>query len=218
MRRHGLYDVTRGLTTALGAGVAGLLLWLATQVGVQSVTRFWEAMGIVAGAGLVIALSQVIGGWTKGGRVRISPTTFLLAFLPVLVCVGWILMATQPGNGWHEGTITSWSRSIGIAGLVHALGLWHGVLAFGFGLVLGLTFDTVPTPVVEPVPVRTVGGDARDDETVVDERRGPRWRQRPAAEDDADEPVTAEREAAHNAQPHTVTVGPATTRTTDVEE
>jgi hypothetical protein len=218
MRRHGLYDVTRGLTTALAAGVAGLLLWLATQVGVQSVTRFWEAMGIVAGAGLVIALSQVIGGWTKGGRVRVSPTTFLLAFLPVLVCVGWILLATQPGNGWHEGTITSWSRSIGIAGLVHALGLWHGVLAFGFGLVLGLTFDTVPAPVVEPVPVRTASGDVRDDETVVEERRGPRWRQRPAVEDDADEPVTAEREAASNAEPHTVTVGPRATRTTDVEE
>src|ERR1051325_8893531 len=114
MRRYGLYDGTRGLTTAPAAGLAGLLLWVATLVGVQSVTRFWEAMGIVAGAGLVLALAQVIGGWTKGGRVRLSPTTFLLAFLPVLVCVGWILMATQPGDGWHEGTVTSWSTSIGI--------------------------------------------------------------------------------------------------------
>jgi hypothetical protein len=101
MRRYGLYDATRGLTTAVAAGVAGLLLWLATLVGVQSVTRFWESMGIVAAAGLVVALSQVIGGWTKGGGLRVSPATFLLAFLPVLVCVGWILMATQPGNGWH---------------------------------------------------------------------------------------------------------------------
>lgn len=217
MRKYGLYDATRGLTTAAAAGIAGLLLWLATLVGVQSVTRFWESMGIVAAAGLVVALSQVIGGWTKGGGLRVSPTTFLLAFVPVLVCVGWILMATQPGNGWHEGTITSWSHSIGIMGLVHALGLWHGVLAFGFGLVLGLTLDTVPTPVVEPVPATAPAtGTVRDDETMVADRRGPTWRRRPKAGDDADEPLAAEREAAHEAQPHTVTVGPA--RTTDVEE
>jgi hypothetical protein len=218
MRRYGLYDATRGLTTAVAAGVAGLLLWLATLVGVQSVTRFWESMGIVAAAGLVVALSQVIGGWTKGGGgLRVSPTTFLLAFLPVLVCVGWILMATQPGNGWHEGTVTSWSHSIGIMGPVHALGLWHGALAFGFGLVLGLTLDTVPAPVVEPVPAtdRTTGT-VRDDETMVADRRGPTWRRRPAATADADEPLTAEAEAAHDAQPRTVTVGPHTTR--DVEE
>src|SRR5439155_12428641 len=154
MRRYGLYDATRGLTTMVAVGAAGVLLWVATLVGVQGVTRFWESMAIVAAAGLVLALSQVIGGWTKGGRTRISPTTFVLAFVPALVCVGWILMATQPGNGWHEGRIVSWSHSIGIMGLVHSLGLWHGVLAFGFGLVLGLCFDTVPVQVDEPVVTR----------------------------------------------------------------
>src|SRR3954451_17266399 len=98
MRRYGLYGATRGRTTAAAAGVAGLLLWCATQVGVQSVTRFWEAMGIVAAAGLVLALSQVVGRRTQGGVTRISPTAFALAFLPVLVCVGSTLLATQPGN------------------------------------------------------------------------------------------------------------------------
>jgi len=202
MRRYGMYDSTRGLTTALAAGVAGLLLWVATQVGVQSTGRFWAAMGIVAGAGLVMGLAQVVAGWTKGGRLRISPLTFLLGFLPVLVCVGWILMATQPGHGWHDGTVSSWSRSIGIMGLVHDVGLWHGVLAFGFGLVLGMTFDTAL------LPERAV---VRDDETMVADRRGPRWRQRPAG--DAEEPLTAERETAEArqgraAEPNTVTVGP----------
>jgi hypothetical protein len=213
MRRYGLYDGTRGLTTALAAGVAGLLLWCATLVGVGSVTRFWESMGIVAGAGLVLALSQVIGGWTKGGRTRLSPTTFLLAFLPVLVCVGWILMATQPGNGWHEGTIVSWSHSIGLMGLVHSLGLWHGVLAFGLGLVLGMTVDTIPVeePVVTPARERVVAADTvRNDETLVADDRGPEWRQRPATGNDADEPLAAEREAAYSAEPKTVTVGPRT--------
>lgn len=216
MRRYGgIYDGTRGLTTAVAAGVAGLLLWVATQVGMQTAGRFWASMGIVAGAGLVLALSQVIGGWTKGGRVRISPTTFLLAFLPVLVCVGWILMATQPGHGWHEGTVASWSRSIGIMGLVHDLGLWHGVLAFGFGLVLGMTFDTVPVP-VESAAVRE-DRVVRNDETMVADGRGPRRRQRPTDVRDADEPLTAERRAAREAQPNTVTVGPTRARD-DVEE
>jgi hypothetical protein len=218
MRRYGIYDGTRGLTTAVAAGVAGLLLWCATLVGVQTVTRFWESMGIVAGAGLVLALSQVIGGWTKGGRVRISPTTFLLAFLPVLVCVGWILMATQPGNGWHEGRVVSWSHSIGIFGLVHSLGLWHGVLAFGFGLVLGMTFDTVPVPEVVEEPTRErVREPVRNDETMVADRRGPRFRRRPTVVDDADEPLSAERDTATTAEPHTVTVGPRS-RTDEIEE
>jgi hypothetical protein len=159
MRRYGLYDATRGLTTVAAAGAAGVLLWAATLVGQHTDRRFWAEMGIVAGAGLVMTLSQVIGGWTKGLRLRMSPGTFFLAFVPVLIVVGWILMASQPGHGWYEGTIVSWSRNIGMTGLIHDLALWHGVLAFGFGLVLGLSFDTVPAPapaaVAAPAAVRT---------------------------------------------------------------
>jgi hypothetical protein len=226
MRRYGLYDGTRGLTIALAAGIAGLLLWVATLVGVQTVTRFWESMGIVAGAGLTLALAGVVGAWMKGERLRISPTTFLVAFIPTLVCVGWILMATQPGNGWHEGRVVSWSHSIGIMGLVHSLGLWHGVLAFGFGLVLGMSFDAVPAlePAAAAAPATAAAPAApvRNDETLVADRRGPRWRRRPTAVEDgaaADEPLTAEREAAYAAEPKTVTVGPhSETTTSQVEE
>jgi hypothetical protein len=191
MRRYGLYDATRGLTVALAAGLAGLLLYLATEVGQQSTVRFWESMGIVAVAGLVLALAPVLGGWTNGLRLRFSPGTFVLGFLPVLVVVGWILMATQPGSGWYEGRMVSWSHDIGLMGVIHSLGLWHGVLAFGFGLVLGMTLDAVPAPV---------------DEVVVDRRR--------PVEDTtvADTPLTAEQaEAAHDSQPHTVMVGPRST-------
>ena len=173
MRRYGLYDTTRGLTTALAAGVAGLLLWAATQVGTQSTGRFWAAMGIVAGAGLVLSVARLVSAWTKGLRVRVSPGTFALGFLPVLVCVGWILLASQPGDGFAEGRIDSWSRTVGLLGLIHDLALWHGVLAFGFGLVLGLTLDGVPV--------------AAADEPVV-----PMEDRRPARA--ADEPVAAERD------------------------
>src|SRR5919204_1360756 len=188
MRSYGRYDATRGLTTAVAAGVAGLLLWAATLVGQQSAVRFWEEMGIVAAAGLVMALSQVVGGWTKGLQLRLSPGTFLFGFLPVLVVVGWILMASQPGHGWYEGTVVSWSHNVGLMDVIHSLALWHGVLAFGFGLVLGMSFDTVPAP-------------APADEVVVDRRR-PRMAPAPvpverdyADEEYADEPVTAERRA-----------------------
>ncbi len=182
--RYGMYDATRGLTIAVAAGLAGLLLWTATQVGQTSTGRFWAEMGIVAGAGLVLSLAQVLGGWTKGMRLRLSPGTFVLGFVPVLVCVGWILMASQPGTGWHEGRIVSWSHSIGLMGVIHAVGLWNGVLAFGFGLVLGMTFDTVPAVAPAEVPVADRG------------RRGvaPVPAGRRAAMDGraADEPVTAE--------------------------
>ena len=130
MRSYGMYDASRGLTLALAAALAGLGLWGATQIGMQTTGRFWLSMAIVAGAGLLIALANHVGTWTKGLRLRMSPSTFVLAFLPVLVVVGWILVATQPGNGWQEGRIHSWSNSIGILGVVHSIGLWHGVLAF----------------------------------------------------------------------------------------
>jgi hypothetical protein len=197
MRRYGLYDTTRGLTTLAAAGGAGVLLWAATRVGQPTDRRFWAEMGIVAGAGLVMALSQVVGGWTKGLRLRMSPGTFALALLPVLIVVWWILMASQPGHGWYEGTIVSWSKTLGITGLVHDLALWHGVLAFGFGLVLGLSFDTVQVAadaaVAGPVAERTMPATA------------------PVASGPASEPTTAEqREVATPAseRPREVMVGP----------
>jgi hypothetical protein len=181
MRSYGTYDASRGLTLALAAALAGLALWGAAQVGTQTTGRFWIAMAVVAGAGLMLALANHVGTWTKGLRMRMSPSTFVLAFLPVLVCVGWILIANQPGSGWQEGRIDSWSNSIGIVGLVHSIGLWHGVLAFGFGLMLGLSFDGVPAPVEEPaseyagpagVPVAgSPAGNRPADEPVAAERR-----------------------------------------------
>ena len=174
MRRYGMYDASRGLTLALAAALAGLGLWGATQIGMQTTGRFWLSLAVVAGAGLLIALANHVGTWTKGLRLRLSPSTFTLAFLPVLVCVGWILIASQPGHGWQEGRLDSWSNSIGIMGLVHAIGLWHGVLAFAFGLMLGLSFDGVPAPAPEAEPAyagRTTAGPAPADEPVAAERR-----------------------------------------------
>jgi hypothetical protein len=194
MRRYGMYDASRGLTLALAAALAGLGLWGATQVGMQTTGRFWISMAIVAGAGLLIALANHVGTWTKGLRLRMSPSTFALAFLPVLVCVGWILIANQPGKGWQEGRLDSWSNSIGILGVVHSIGLWHGVLAFAFGLMLGLSLDGVPAPETEATPVYAGSAGATDG--------------RPA-----DEPVTAERRYTARRGPATPTQDTPWTRT-----
>jgi hypothetical protein len=169
MRSYGLYDFTRGLTLALVAGLAGLGLWGAAQIGTTTDKRFWVAMAVVAGAGFLLALATHVGTWTKGLRLRTSPTTFIAAFLPVLVCVGWILLANQPGQGWEEGRIDSWSSALGILGIVHSIGLWRGVLAFGFGAVLALSLDGVPEPA--PVEPAVAAEPAAADEPIVAERR-----------------------------------------------
>lgn len=201
MRRYRLHDTTRGLAMLLGAGTAGLLLWVATQVGQQTTGRFWASMGIVAGAGLAFAVLQAVGGWTKGLRLRLSIGAFVLGFLPALVVSVWVLLATQPGGGWHGGRIASWSSSIGVLDVVHDLGLWHGVLAFGLGAVLGLSLGVVPVAgevvVVDDAPAATAGAPAVVT-TTADEPLD-RWA--------ADEPLVAEREAAQKAEPNTVVVG-----------
>jgi len=186
MRSYGMYDVTRGLTLALVAGVAGFGLWGAAQVGTATAGRFWIAMAIVAGAGFIVALATHVGTWTKGLRLRVSPTTFIAAFVPVGVCVGWILLANQPGNGWEEGRIHSWSSSIGILGVVNSVGVWAGVFAFAFGMMLALSLDGVP----ETAPVDPVAAD----EPVASERRWTgRTESAPSADTRVNEPATTQR-------------------------
>ena len=170
---------TRALITLLGVGVAGLLAWLTTTIGHTSTHGYWAVYGILAGAGLVMALSQLLGGWTKWGRPTFSPSVFLVAFLPTLVAVGWILIFHQPHSTLFRGHVTNWSNDIGIEGFVNDMGgPLLTMLAFGLGLVFGVCFDTVarrPAPApIEPPTERTVESDAnqpiareRDEETVV---------------------------------------------------
>jgi MFS family permease len=141
-----MYGLTRATLTLLGVALTGVLLWLATQVlpDESSVSRgeYWGALGLVALGGLVIAVSQLLGGWTKWGWPRVSGNVFLLGFLPTLIAGGWMLAAQEPGNYWLGRHVRSWSGDIGIEGLVNDLGLMIPAIALGIGLVFGLTFDT----------------------------------------------------------------------------
>jgi hypothetical protein len=186
-----MYGLTRATTTLIAAGVAGLLLWLATQISNDHIGGYWARIGLVAGAGLVMALSQLLGGWTKWGWPRLSIPVLLTAFLPVAFVSLWIILAGEPSNGWFHTHVLEWTRDIHVSGLVTDLLFYIPVLAFGTGLVFGFSFDTT--------------GPKRDQDVVVgagaaEPRRrlfGRRRAETTTATTDraADEPLTAERES-----------------------
>jgi hypothetical protein len=196
-----MYGLTRATTTLIGAGVAGLLLWFATQISNDHIGGYWARIGLVAGAGLVMALSQLLGGWTKWGWPRLSIPVLLTAFLPVAFVSLWIVLAGEPSNGWFHTHVLEWTRDIHVSGLVNDLLFYIPVLAFGTGLVFGFSFDTT-------------GPVARDRDAVVgagaaEPRRGLFGRRRAettttaTTDRAADEPLTAERESVPSAPTRT---------------
>jgi hypothetical protein len=173
------------------------LLWLSAQFDRHTTGGYWAAYGVVAAAGLVLAASQLRGG---GGN---PPAMFVLAFVPVLIAAGWVIVAQQPHPNWARGHVLSWSGDIGIRDVMHDVATWLGVLAFGIGYVFGATFE-LPTVLIrrrEPATAPTTA-----------------WRPTPAArysrrEAAADEPVARERAAAGDRQ--VVGPGPIRERSTD---
>jgi hypothetical protein len=147
-----MYGLTRGTITLLGAAGAGLLVWLATQIDDRSTGGYWAVYGLIAAAGLTMALSQLLGGWTKWGWPRLSINVFLIAFIPTLIAAGWVVLAMQPHGNWFRDHVLSWSSDLSITGLVRDLGQYVAVLAFGIGLVFGFSFDTTG-----PVAYRSFG-------------------------------------------------------------
>ncbi len=172
-----MYGLTRSALTLIGAAAAGFLIWLAAslvpdEAGLSMGTH-WAIAGLLAAAGLTMAFSQLLGGWTKWGWPRVSGNVFLIAFLPVLIAGGWILASAEPGHHWLGGHVRNWSDDLGIGAVVGDLRLMFPAIAFGIGLVFGLTFDTtgpripkrtrVAAPVLEKPapPVEDVADDRR---------------------------------------------------------
>jgi hypothetical protein len=176
-----MYGLTRSTMTLIGAAGAGLLLWLASQLDTDANGEYWAFVGLVAGAGLAIALSQLLGGWTKWGVPRISAAVFLLGFLPALVVGGLVLLHGQPdADAWGSG----WADDIGVDGLAEDLTAVLPAIAFGLGLLFGLTFDTTGPGVRELSP----------EEYEARRRRGYIGPVPPAARAE-DEALTADRDA-----------------------
>jgi hypothetical protein len=156
-----MYGLTRGALTLIGVAVAGFLIWIGIDAvaGEESPSsgEYWWAALLIAAAGLVIALSQLLGGWTKWGWPRISGNVFLLGFLPALIAGLWIVNYGDPGEGWVADRARNWADDLGIEGLVGDLSEAWTAIAFGVGLVFGLTFDTTG-PRTERVGWRRRGG------------------------------------------------------------
>jgi hypothetical protein len=210
-----MYGLTRATTTLVFAGVAGLLIWIATQLSNDTLGGYWARVGLVAGAGFLMALSQLLGGWTKWGWPRLSVPVFLTAFVPVAIVSLWIIIAGEPSSTWINNHVLEWSRDIQVSGLVTDLLYYIPVLAFGTGLVFGFSFDTTG-------PLR------RDRDVVVDRdrevaptRRRGLFRRRetvtPTTTDGraADEPLTADRETVSTDRTGDRETVTTTTRRTD---
>lgn len=147
--------MTRGLFTLVGAAAAIFLAWLASEIFTpgEGTSDFWIAMGLIAGAGLALGLSQLFGGWTKWGVPRVSAGVFLFGWIPTAIVTGWILMTMQPEGGWQQGRLESWSDSIGVLGFVDNFEAWlTAIPAITLGLVTAFIFDTTgPKPKVGAV-------------------------------------------------------------------
>jgi hypothetical protein len=157
--------LTRAGATLLGAAAAGVLLWLAAQLGRHSNGSYWAAYALVAAAGLVFAISQ----WR--GRTGHPPAMLVLVFLPVLIVSGWVLFAMQPHGNWFRSHVVSWSGDAHIGTIVRDIGTWLGVLAFGIGYTLGAAFEPAPRRVEEVVVPPAAYDRPAADEPVAAERR-----------------------------------------------
>jgi pyruvate/2-oxoglutarate dehydrogenase complex dihydrolipoamide acyltransferase (E2) component len=144
-----MYGLTRATVTLIAAAVAGFLIWIATQVGTDTNGEYWATYGLIAGAGLTMALSQLLGGWTKWGWPRVSINVFLWAFVPTAIAVLWVVCFHQPDGNWFKDHVRDWSDDIGLQDFVNDFTDYVGVFAFGLGLVFGFTFDTTG-PATEP--------------------------------------------------------------------
>jgi hypothetical protein len=189
-----MYGLTRATTTLIAAGAAGFLIWIATQISNDHVGGYWARIGLVAGAGLLMALSQLLGGWTKWGWPHLSIPVFLTAFVPVAIVSLWVILAGEPGSGWFHNHVMAWTRDIHLSGLVTDFLYYIPVLAFGTGLVFGFSFDTTGPRVRDrdvvaapPAPAGRRGLFSRGRTTTAT----PVSSNGPAA----DEPLTAERES-----------------------
>jgi hypothetical protein len=151
----------RPLATLAGAVFAGVVIWFVPHFSRGTAGGYWGSMVFFAAAGLALGVAQL------HGRDGIGVRAFLLAFVPVLVAVGWVLLSAQPEPGWVRDHVVGWSGDVGIDGVVHNLGEHVAVLAFGLGLVFGLTFEAAMVPLQRRTAPIAVPPTARDETTVV---------------------------------------------------
>jgi len=145
--------LSRPLATLAAAAVGGAGLWLAGHWDQDTNGGYWATLGVVALVGVLLGLSQLRAPDTNVTGM------LLIAWLPVTIVAGWVLVTAQPDVNTFRRHVGEWSGDMGIAGAVVHLQPFAMVLALGIGLVTGFTLltalamrRTVDTVVVEDAP------------------------------------------------------------------
>jgi hypothetical protein len=132
--------------TLVGVVLAGFLIWIGGRIydfaNFGHRDKYWAYVGLLALAGLVMALSQLLGGWTKWGWPRLSGKVLMFAFLPTLILGGWVLAAYEPGGHWLGRNVQDWSEDIHIHSVLTRFAISTPAIAFAIGLVFGFSLDT----------------------------------------------------------------------------
>jgi hypothetical protein len=108
-----------------------------------------------------------------------------VAWVPITVVAGWVLVHEQPVANSFRDNVREWSADLGVADAVGYLSPFVSVLALGIGLVFGLALLASPamrreqaaveeaparqpvTHLSAPVPFTAAPGDRADGETAV---------------------------------------------------
>jgi hypothetical protein len=125
--------MTRPLATLLAAALVGAALWLVGHWDRQTTGGYWAVLGVVALVGLIVGLAQLR---SSDGNVM---GMLLVAWVPIAIVAGWMIVFAQPHANPFRNHVRSWSNDLGIADVAHYVTPFVSVMAFGIGLVLGLT-------------------------------------------------------------------------------
>jgi hypothetical protein len=128
--------MSRPLATLAAAAAGGVGLWLAGHWDTNGNGGYWAMLGVLALVGLLLGVSQLRAPDTN------APGMLLVAWLPVLIVAGWVLVSAQPDPNTFRDHVRAWNADMGIADVVHYVSPFVAVLALGIGLVFGFTLLT----------------------------------------------------------------------------
>ena len=112
----------------------GVGLWLAAHCDTGQPAATGPRSALRRGGGLLLGLAQL-----RAPRRQRAPGCSSSRALPIAVAAGWVLVVAQPDPNGCATTCATWSADLGIADVVHYVAPYVAVLAFGIGLVFGLT-------------------------------------------------------------------------------
>jgi len=125
--------LSRPLAILAAAAVGGGGLWLAGHWDMNTNGGYWAVLAVVAVIGLLLGLAQLRSPDTAATGM------LLLAWIPITIASGWVLVALQPESNTFREHVTNWSADMGVMDVIHYVGPFVALLALAIGLVFGLT-------------------------------------------------------------------------------